>query len=69
MFKDPIVAEVRAAGDRLARRFNYDLQALFAFLKEEERKRKAKAKLQVQETNGVGQKLRKTRRKVKKPLR
>ena len=33
MWDDPIVAEVRQTRERLARRFNYDLRAIFADLR------------------------------------
>ena len=36
MFKDPIVEEVRAARERHAAKFNRDLQAIVADLKEKE---------------------------------
>ena len=31
---DPIVAEVRRARERIAKRFNYDLNAIFAYFRE-----------------------------------
>ena len=37
MKQDPIVAEVRRVRDRLAARFNYDLDAMFAHYKKLER--------------------------------
>ena len=37
MIDDPIVAEVRAARDRHAAKFNYDLDAIYGDLKERER--------------------------------
>ena len=37
MKKDPIVEEVRRVRDRLAARFNYDLDAMFADLKAREK--------------------------------
>ena len=36
MRADPIVAEVRAARDRLAARFGYDLEAIFRHIQAEE---------------------------------
>ena len=36
MKDDPIMAEVRAARDRLAARFNYDLKAIFRHIQAEE---------------------------------
>ena len=36
MVDDPIVAEVRAARDRLAARFDYDLEAIFRYIQAEE---------------------------------
>lgn len=38
MTTDPIVAEVRAARDRLAARFDYDLEAIFRHVKAVEAK-------------------------------
>ena len=38
MTVDPIVAEVRAARDRLAARFDYDLEAIFRHIKAVEAK-------------------------------
>jgi hypothetical protein len=37
-WSDPIVAEVRRARDAYAARFNYDLQAIFRDLKEQEKR-------------------------------
>lgn len=37
-WSDPIVEEVRRARDAYAARFNYDLRAIFADLKEQERR-------------------------------
>ena len=37
MTKDPIVEEVRRARDEYAARFNHDLKAIYADLKERER--------------------------------
>ena len=39
MVDDPIVAEVRAARDRLAARFDYDLEAIFRHIQAEEQDR------------------------------
>ena len=36
MTDDPIMAEVRATRDKLAARFNYDLEAIFRHLQEQE---------------------------------
>ncbi|MCY3820690.1 MAG: hypothetical protein OXH52_15235 [Gammaproteobacteria bacterium] len=36
MIDDPIVAEVRAARDRLAARFDYDLEAIYRHVQAEE---------------------------------
>jgi hypothetical protein len=38
MWKDPIVEEVRKCRDAYAKRFNYDLDAIFRDLKEKERR-------------------------------
>ena len=38
MTKDPIVEEVRNSRDAYARKFNYDLEAIFRDLKEMEKK-------------------------------
>ena len=38
MYQDPIVAEVRAIREAYAKRFNYDLDAIYRDLKEQERK-------------------------------
>lgn len=40
MWKDPIVEEVRKAGEELARRANYDLHTFFENLRKNEKKRK-----------------------------
>ena len=37
MWKDPIVKETRAAREELLKRFNYDLDALCAYLEEMEK--------------------------------
>ena len=42
MWKDPIVEEVRKAGEELARRANYDLHTFFENLRKNEKKRKAR---------------------------
>lgn len=42
MWVDPIVKEVREAGDQLAKKANYDLKTFFRNLRENEKKRKAK---------------------------
>ncbi len=42
MWKDPIVQEVRKAGEELAKNSNYSLQGLFKILRNNEKKSKAK---------------------------
>ena len=42
MWQDPIVEEVRQAREAYAARFNYDLQAMFHDLKEQEERNQAK---------------------------
>lgn len=42
---DPIVAEVRAERDAIAARFNYDLGALVAWLKQLEETERAKGRI------------------------
>lgn len=42
MWKDPIVQEVRKAGEELARKSNYSLQGLFQSLRDNEKKSKTK---------------------------
>ena len=42
MWKDPIVQEVRKAGEELAKKSNYDLSRLFQSLRNNEKKSKAK---------------------------
>jgi hypothetical protein len=37
MWEDPIVAEVRKIREKLAARFNYDIDALFDYLREQEK--------------------------------
>jgi hypothetical protein len=43
MWEDPIVKETRAAREELLERFNYDLDALCAFLEEQEKQSDKKA--------------------------
>lgn len=43
MWEDPIVKETRAAREQLLERFNYDLDALCAFLAQEEERSAKKA--------------------------
>ncbi len=38
MFKDPVVEEVRQLRDEYAKQFNYDLEAIYRDLKEQEKK-------------------------------
>lgn len=38
MWRDPIVEEVRAAREAYAKRFNYDLRAIYLDLKKQEKK-------------------------------
>lgn len=42
MWRDPIVQEVRKAGEEIAKRANYDLHTFFEVLRENERKRNSK---------------------------
>ena len=42
MWQDPIVEEVRQAREAYAAQFNYDLQAMFRDLKEQEERNQAK---------------------------
>jgi len=42
MWIDPIVQEVREAGEELARKANYDLHTFFENLRENEKKRQVK---------------------------
>jgi hypothetical protein len=42
MWKDPIVEEVRKAGEELARRANYDLHTFLENLRKNEKKQNAK---------------------------
>lgn len=39
---DPIVQEVRTAGEKLAKQADYDLHTFFQYLRKNEKKRKAK---------------------------
>ena len=43
MWEDPIVKETRAAREELLKRFDYDLDALCAYLEQQERGSKKKA--------------------------
>ncbi len=43
MWEDPIVEETRAAREELLERFNYDLDALCAYLQEQETRSAKKA--------------------------
>ena len=49
MWKDPIVEEVRKAGEELAKKSNYSLQGLFRTLRNTEKKNKAKVQTRVKE--------------------
>jgi len=49
MWKDPIVQEVRKAGEELAKKSNYSLQDLFQNLRNNEKKSKAKVQTRVKE--------------------
>ena len=42
MWKDPIVEQVRQAGEEIARKADYDLHTLFEQLRERERQRKVR---------------------------
>jgi hypothetical protein len=42
MLKDPIVNEIRKAGEQLAREANYDLHTFFENMRDSEKKRKDK---------------------------
>ncbi|MBA7551306.1 hypothetical protein ES705_43845 [subsurface metagenome] len=42
MWRDPIVQEVRIAGEELAKRANFNLQTFFKVLRENERERNSK---------------------------
>jgi hypothetical protein len=43
MWEDPIVKETRAAREELLKRFNYDLDALCAYLEQQEAESEKKA--------------------------
>ena len=49
MWKDPIVQEVRKAGEELAKKSNYSLQGLFQSLRNNEKKSKAKVHTRVKD--------------------
>ena len=49
MWKDPIVEEVRKAGEEFAKKSNYSLQAMLQSLRESEKKSKAKVRPMVKE--------------------
>jgi len=49
MWKDPIVQEVRKAGEELAKKSNYSLQSLFHSLRNSEKKSKAKVQTRAKE--------------------
>ena len=51
MWKDPIVQEVRKAGEELAEQANYSLLDLFQRLRDNEKKRKAKVVAQMSNSN------------------
>jgi len=42
MWRDPIVQEVRKAGEEIAKKLNYDLHTFFEVLRENERERNSK---------------------------
>ena len=42
MWKDPIVEEVRRAGEELAKKANYDLHTFFEQMRQREKQRKAR---------------------------
>ncbi|MBI5846623.1 MAG: hypothetical protein HZB31_01475 [Nitrospirae bacterium] len=44
MWKDPIVEEVRKAGEELAKKSNYNLQSMLQSLRDSEKKSKAKVR-------------------------
>ena len=50
MWRDPIVEEVRQAGEELAKRANYNLHTFLENLRKNEKKRKAKIVSRVKET-------------------
>lgn len=47
MWKDPIVQEVRKAGEELAKNSHYSLQSLFKSLRNNDKKSKAKVQTRV----------------------
>jgi len=49
MWKDPIVQEVRKAGEELAKKSNYSLKGLFQSLRKNEKKSKAKVQTRIKE--------------------
>jgi len=49
MWKDPIVQEVRKAGEELAKKSNYSLQGLFQSLRNIEKKSKVKIQTRLKE--------------------
>lgn len=49
MWKDPIVQEVRKAGEELAKKSNYSLKDLFQSLRKNEKKSKAKVQTRIKE--------------------
>ena len=49
MWKDPIVEEVRKAGEELAKKSNYNLQSMLQSLRESEKKSKAIVRPMVKE--------------------
>ena len=51
MWKDPIVQEVRKAGEELAERANYNLRDLFQRLRANEKKSKAKVVAGIKKKN------------------
>ena len=51
MWKDPIVQEVRKAGEELAEQANYSLRDLFQRLRENEKKSKAKVVAGIKKKN------------------
>ena len=50
MWRDPIVEEVRQAGEELAKRANYNLHIFLENLRKNEKKRKAKVVSRIKET-------------------
>ncbi len=51
MWKDPIVQEVRKAGEELAKRAGYDLHTFFQNLRKNEKKRNSKTYVKVTKPN------------------